>query len=116
MEIVVTQSKPNVVKVAGEVDLTTSAKFRAALDHAVSESPDGVIVDLSDVTYLDSTGIHTILVVYRRLQDQGGRLSLVVERPNVKKVLEILHMDRLAGLEICGDVISAEQAVAAIGN
>lgn len=105
------QCKPRVVRVSGEIDITNSAQLGSALDVAVRESPTGVVVDMSKVTYLDSTGIHTLLVVCRRLNPHGGKLMLVVGHPNVRRILDILHLDKLAGLTVYRDVSSAEQAL-----
>ncbi len=114
MQIEVMRSKPRVVKVSGEIDITNSAQLGVALDLAVRESPRGVVVDMSKVTYLDSTGIHTLLVSCRRLTPHGGKLVLVVEHPNVRRILDILHLDKLAGLTVYRDVPSAEQAFSTV--
>ncbi len=108
MQIEVMRSDRNVVRVSGEVDLTNSSQLRTALDAAVTESPRRVVVDMSEVTYIDSTAIHTLLSAYRRLTGQGGELCLVVEHPSIRRVLSILRIDKLAGLVICTDVVSAQ--------
>ena len=87
---------------------TYISSVRTALDAAVTESPRRVVVDMSEVTYIDSTAIHTLLSAYRRLTGQGGELCLVVEHPSIRRVLSILRIDKLAGLVICTDVVSAQ--------
>jgi anti-sigma B factor antagonist len=79
-----------VVRAAGEVDVSTAPALRDELT-SVPESSKQVVVDLSDVTFLDSTGLGVLIAAMKRLRDSetGGRLDLVVTRPQIHKVLEV---------------------------
>lgn len=78
-----------VVTAVGEVDVSTAPELRQCL----RDQPDGaiVVVDLSDVTFLDSTGLGVLVAALKRVRDgvDGGELHLVVNRPQVTKVLEV---------------------------
>lgn len=78
-----------VVTAVGEVDVSTAPELRQKL----REQPEDafVVVDLSDVTFLDSTGLGVLVAALKRVResDAGGELRLVVSRPQVSKVLEV---------------------------
>jgi len=78
-----------IVTAVGEVDVSTAPELRQRL----REQPEDaiVVVDLSDVTFLDSTGLGVLVAALKRVResDSGGELRLVVSRPQVAKVLEV---------------------------
>lgn len=78
-----------VVTAVGEVDVSTAPELRQRL----REQPEDalVVVDLSDVTFLDSTGLGVLVAALKRIRESGagGELRLVVNRPQVTKVLEV---------------------------
>ena len=79
----------SIVSAVGEVDVSTAPELRQRLQ----ELPEGsqVVVDLTDVTFLDSTGLGVLVAALKRVResDAGGDLRLVVTRPQVTKVLEV---------------------------
>jgi anti-sigma B factor antagonist len=79
-----------VVRAHGEVDVSTAPALRAELMSIAEDSPK-VVVDLSDVTFLDSTGLGVLIAAMKRFRDSstGGHLHLVVTRPHIQKVLEV---------------------------
>jgi anti-sigma B factor antagonist len=81
-----------VVSVAGEVDLSTSPPLRDALERAVSLGPN-VVVDLSEVTFLDSTGLGDLVRARESALSKGGQLHLVLTQPRIRRVLEITGLD-----------------------
>ena len=79
------------VSVAGEVDVSCADELRDALDAQFAQGLDGeLVVDLSQVPYIDSTGIGVLVGAAHRAQEAGG--TLVVARPqrNVARVLGLL--------------------------
>jgi anti-sigma B factor antagonist len=78
-----------VVTVAGEVDIQTSPALEDQLASVVNQGHGSVVVDLSGVTFLDSTGLSALIGGLKRCQAVGGELRLVSPRPNVRKVLEV---------------------------
>jgi anti-sigma B factor antagonist len=78
------------VAVRGEVDINTVAQLSEALDHAVRESSGALIVDLSDVVFLGSTGL-TALVRARAQLGREERALLVVCPPGpVRRLFELV--------------------------
>jgi anti-sigma B factor antagonist len=81
-----------IVSVAGEVDLSTSPPLRDALEQAVAQGPS-VVVDLSEVTFLDSTGLGDLVRAKEAARSLGGELNLVLTQPRIRRVLEITGLD-----------------------
>lgn len=81
-----------VVWAAGEIDVSTAPRLR---EHLTALPPEAtrVVVDLSEVTFLDSTGLGVLVAGWKRCEENGARLELVVTRPQVMKVLEITTLD-----------------------
>jgi anti-anti-sigma factor len=66
------------VYVSGEIDAANAADLYRALEESVTHATELLEIDLSDVTYLDSAGIHVLFRVGRALEERSGRLSLIV--------------------------------------
>jgi len=77
-----------IVKVAGDIDLATADKLAESLEEAVGQASE-VRVDLSEVTFLDSTGIRSLVQAYRSSQSRGGVFYVVGARQWVAKVLDV---------------------------
>jgi anti-anti-sigma factor len=91
--------------VAGEIDIATSEDLRDHLDMVGGY----VVLDLTDVPLLDSSGIAVIEAGHRRLVGRGGDLTLRGARPNVFGVLERVGLDGLIeGGAIDGQVVPIE--------
>ncbi|GAA1029491.1 hypothetical protein GCM10009557_18150 [Virgisporangium ochraceum] len=75
---------------AGEVDMSTSPAFTAAITDVLHSHPgQRVSVDLAGIRFLDSSGIRALLLCQRQARDRGGELVVVDARPGVLRVLEI---------------------------
>lgn len=79
-----------VISVTGEVDVSNAAELRSALDAALSEGPAEVVVDLSGVPYIDSTGIGVLVGAAHRASESGARLTVARPQRNVLRVLGLL--------------------------
>lgn len=95
-----------VISVTGEVDAHTADQVRAAIDAAITPGAR-LVVDLSGVSFLDSTGLGVFVTALKHLREQDGSLELVVTSPRVMKVFQLtgldvlipIHEDRSAALE-----------------
>ncbi|MEA2302102.1 MAG: anti-sigma factor antagonist [Solirubrobacteraceae bacterium] len=88
-----------VIAVTGELDLATVDDFAAAVE---AQLPDGpVLVDLSGLSFMDSSGVRILDTLLREVDRQGWTLTIASElQPGVRQVLEMTGM--LAGLPIEG--------------
>ena len=79
----------HVVELQGELDLATTPYIQAALDAALETGKPFVVLDLDDVTFVDSTTLAVMLAAHRRLEARGGRLVTVCSDPVDARVFEI---------------------------
>lgn len=94
-----------VVTVVGELDLHTAPRLREALLPLAEEAGASVVVDLTEVPFLDSSGLTVFVVALKRLREQGGSLRLVAPSPRVVKVFAITGLD--AAIPIHADLAAA---------
>jgi anti-sigma B factor antagonist len=87
---------PGVVRVAlgGELDLSKAYQLVAAAQARARGDIALLVLDLSELTFMDSTGLHALLTARARLGDAGCRLVLVPGRGQVKRLLELTGVDR----------------------
>ena len=85
---------------AGEIDSTNADEIGEELRVRVSNRVLAVIVDLSEVTYVDSYGLALLFDLNRRLQTRQQRLRVVIpEGAQLRRVLEVVAFNGLAGVD-----------------
>jgi anti-sigma B factor antagonist len=82
-----------VISVSGEIHVTTAPEFSQRLNDAIAAGTRGVVIDMSGVEFIDSTGLSVLLNGLRRVTRADGRLSLVVSNPTVLRLFEITKLD-----------------------
>jgi anti-sigma B factor antagonist len=93
-----------VVRMKGELDVASAPRLRECVLKLIQPSPSSdkvgtVVLDLSNVTFVDSTGLGVIAASRQRVARVGGELILRGPRPNTIKVLEITGLDRVFTIE-----------------
>jgi anti-sigma B factor antagonist len=84
------------VSLRGELDLSTVGKVDDELQSVEGSSPNVVLLDLSDLTFLDSTGLRCVVRADERAREAGRRLVVVKGPEAVQRVFEITRLeDRL---------------------
>lgn len=89
------QDGHTIVWAQGEIDIVTAPALMQELTVAVRVQPCRVVVDLTDVTFMDSTGINALVVARRRADIGSGELRLVAPCRLVRKVLRITGLDQI---------------------
>jgi anti-sigma B factor antagonist len=82
------------VALSGEIDIITAPEVRDALAGATSEAVTGIVVDLSEVTFLDAAGLGALAGGAYRARHLPGGLRLVAVPPRVLRLLNITGLDR----------------------
>ncbi len=86
---------------SGRLDALTAPEF----DRQICTLPDGatkvIAVDLTQVTYIASSGLRALLVAHRRQQQGGGRLVVRHPNPRVWAVMQLCGFDQI--LDVCPD-------------
>jgi anti-sigma B factor antagonist len=86
------------VVLTGEVDLYTAPRFKDDLVGVINEGARDVVVDLADVSFMDSTALGVIISGVKRLHEVDGRLFIVAATRPVTKILEITGLDRVLAI------------------
>jgi anti-sigma B factor antagonist len=86
-----------IVSLAGEFDLSTVGRAESVFD-ALASTPR-LVVDLSDVYFLDSTALHLLFDCMRGARDEGGEVVLAGPPPFVARVLKLSGISALARVE-----------------
>ena len=84
-----------VISVRGELDLATGPALERTLFGLPEDGVASVIVDLTDCSFMDSTGLHLLTRTQRRFDRSGGRLALISTNRCVLTVLRISGLDQL---------------------
>ncbi len=85
-----------IVGLSGEVDMSTSPDARKAfLDLTVEKKTRRIIVDLSQVTYIDSSGLATLIECLQKTRSYGGQLRLFGLNDNIKDVFSLARLDTI---------------------
>ena len=84
------------VLLAGEFDLDNEAALTDALAEVIADPTVGeVLVDMGDLTFIDSSGLRSVVLAHEAAQDAGKRLALVAPRPGVRRILQIVALTEL---------------------
>jgi anti-sigma B factor antagonist len=83
-----------VVSVTGEIDMETSPSFTRGLMRALGAGKRGLIVDLSQASFLDSSALTSLVGAFDKLRSHGGRLAIVATDSRLLSLFEVARMDR----------------------
>ena len=87
-----------VLSVGGDLDVVGAPDLRQAVVAAVADGSRLIVLDLSDLDFVDSFGIGAVVAALKRLRQRGGDLALVCPSPRIRRVFEICDLDRIIGL------------------
>src|SRR6187401_257396 len=89
-----TRPRPNVFSPKGALDLHVAPETRAALRELIDQKPKRLIVDLSDVPYVDSSGLAVLIGAMQSLEHDGGKFMLAGAQEAVRMILESARLDQ----------------------
>lgn len=105
---------PVVLTVGGEVDLATAPQLRAKLIDLVEDGAGSVVVDLTPVAFMDSTGLEALLAGHRRARARGRSIRLVCPEGQVLWVLQITGVAMVFPVyDSLAEAVDAQTAAAA---
>ena len=90
-----TLKRVDVVTVSGRVDSNTSPDLEAALEERMAEGRYNLVVDLSDVNYLSSAGLRTLVSALRTCKKKGGDVRIASPSERVFEVMALAGLDSL---------------------
>ena len=88
-------------------------ELRQAVVRAVADGCRALILDLSELDFVDSFGIGAVVAALKRLRQRGGELAVVCPSPRVRRVFEICDLDRIIAIGDSIDVVTGSRATGA---
>ena len=85
--------RTHVIAVSGEIHVSTAPEFSTRLNDAIGQGKTSVVLDLAEVSFIDSTGLSVLLNGLRRVTRRGGRMAIVCTNPTVLRLFEITRLD-----------------------
>src|SRR4029434_2070380 len=89
------RDRPNVLPLKGEIDLHVSPVITASLTAMIEKQPERVVIDLSDVTYIDSAGLAALIQAMQKVEAYGGKFLLAGLQETVRSIFEISRLDQV---------------------
>lgn len=91
----------------GDADLHVAPELRLRLGGAIDAGASSLVLDLSGVTFVDSTALGIMLSTSKRLTAAGGQLRLVVPQADVRRIFELTLLDRVLAIDVSRDAALA---------
>jgi anti-sigma B factor antagonist len=103
-----TETEGTTVRLAlsGELDIAGAARVEQELERIEREPPATIVLDLSGLAFMDSTGLRVIMAADARAREQARRLVIVRGSDTVQRIIEMTRLDER--LEIVDDLAAAE--------
>jgi len=98
MELLVTSRRRGeitIVEVSGEVDVYSASVLREKLAGLIDANHTDLVVDLTGVGFLDSTGLGVLVGALKKVRGFGGRLQLIIDQEKVMKVFRITALTQV---------------------
>jgi anti-sigma B factor antagonist len=86
-------SPRNVLALEGQIDLHVAAKVAGSIAELAKEKPARLVVDLSRVTYIDSSGLAVLINGVRDVEDYGGIFILAGVKDEVRPIFETARLE-----------------------
>jgi anti-sigma B factor antagonist len=87
-----------VVILEGEIDIYSAPRFKEILLEGIDEGANHIIVDLSKVTFIDSTALGVLVSGAKRVRPSKGSLDIVCADDNIVRIFEITGLNRIFGI------------------
>ena len=97
-----------VLDVVGEIDIYTTPQFKEAVSEAIDQNKPAIVINMTKVTYMDSSGFGTLLSATKRLRPLDGALYLSGCNEAIQRMLQITRLNTIFGV-----YSTEEEAVAA---
>jgi anti-sigma B factor antagonist len=99
----------HIVRLSGEIDLQHSPKLRQLLQGKAAARPRALLLDFSDVRYIDSSGLATLVEYYKNSRAYSGRLAVAGLSNRVKSIFDLVRLGEVFG--VYGSLAEAEAAL-----
>nr|WP_320026673.1 STAS domain-containing protein [uncultured Acetobacterium sp.] len=87
--------KTNMVCIKGEIDIYSIEKFRETIENQIKTQVPEIILDCSELSYMDSTGMGVLIELRNKTKEMGQKIVMMNPRPNIKKLLTLTGVDKI---------------------
>ena len=91
--------------IEGEIDINTAPDVKKAFEKLLSKRTPKIVINLAKVTYVDSSGLATLVEILKKMKSYGGRMRLTNMSQKIKSLFEITKLEKL--FEIMADEAEA---------
>jgi anti-sigma B factor antagonist len=88
-------NREKILPLEGEIDLHVSPRIASSLRNLIKNKPKQVVVDLSRVTYIDSSGLAVLIEGMQNVEGYGGKFALAGLQEKVRPIFEIARLDQV---------------------
>lgn len=92
---------PGVLRLCGEIDFSVTPKVRECLKQYLAGEAPEIVLDLSELSYIDSSGLALFIETRNRLLAAGRSIRIVAISPQVRKLFNLTQLAELFGLPEC---------------
>lgn len=92
---IVEMEKTNMVCIRGEIDIYSIEKFRETIEQKIKTQAPEIILDCSELSYMDSTGMGVLIELRNKTKEMGQKIIMMNPRPNIKKLLALTGVDKI---------------------
>lgn len=92
-----------IVKVHGEVDVYTAPKMKEEMQRSIESGLTKVVVDLSGVAYMDSSGLGVLIGALKRAREAGGDLIVAAPNARIARIMDVTGLGRIFNLQASTD-------------
>jgi anti-sigma B factor antagonist len=93
--VVETQNGHVMIRAAGELDLSSAPSLSTAAENAFADGSQVLMLDLSGITFMDSTGISAVLTAHRAAEARGAVVAVIAPSDIAMRVLQIIGVEHL---------------------
>jgi|SRR3712207_3523808 len=87
------------VGLVGELDISCSEQLKSKLKGNLEEKLSDINIDMSKLSYIDSTGVGVIVGIMKNLRSNGKDIKIINAKDNVRKIFSITGLDQIIKME-----------------
>jgi len=85
------------LRIEGSLDAISTPELRTLIDTLVAEKRPTIVVDLSALRLIDSSGVGALVALFKRMRAQGGKVSITGLRDQPLAIFKLLRLDKVLG-------------------
>jgi anti-sigma B factor antagonist len=99
IEVIERSTGSTAARLAGDLDIVSSDGVKRELAQLVDDGHASLVLDLTDVGFVDSSGLGVLVALHRHAESQGGRFAVRAVPPQVQRLFEITRLADLLAIE-----------------